>query len=178
MTLTATLPNATSFIITTNAKSYTEALTLGEITSDLRDKFWNRGVLLASDLVVTSSVPASWTLVSSNETYFISASGNDLTVTQKTTQLLGIVQTLLKPLGLPVVVKPIIDFLLQLLGDTIPYLMLAAMVALLMVIGRYCGIVVRSLVGSTGDDIPRTLAISTTVRNVSAALIVAVIHFS
>lgn len=116
----------------------------------------------------------TWALVDSKEMYKLTlADADKVVVSQDTTQPIGVVAQFMKTLEAIPIIGPVITFLTSLVTILLPYLLFAAIAALLMLLGRYGGLAVRSSVGITDDGIPRALAISTAVRNVSVALLLA-----
>ena len=89
----------------------------------------------------------------------------------------GLVGEFLKTLEALPVIGPVIDFLTQLVGELLPFAMLVAVAALILLIGNYGGVAVRNVAKGDGDGIPHALATSTAARNVSMALILASQYF-
>ena len=134
-----------------------------------------------------------WLLTSSDTTYVIEGQSSDsgettlqlygltlspLASLQAETQPTGILGTILTFLeGIPVVGE-VVGFLATFVVLLLPYALLAALVTLLLMIGKYTGVAVRNVVGASGEEIPRALAISTAVRNVSIALLLANQYYS
>lgn len=105
-------------------------------------------------------------LMSSNAT-------QQVTQPQQVAQPLEIVSKVLAGLEDLPMIGGIIKILEQLITIVWPYAVLAAVAAIIMIIGYYGGVAVRNIVGASGSGIPHSMASSTVVRNVSFALILA-----
>lgn len=167
-----------SFIDPTIVKSRVEELNTRQISSALLDKFRTQSIPIGFNLVVVIQPDQKWVLVNSSDTYFIEYSESKFTVYRETAQPLEVIGEYLKSLAMLKAIGPAIDFLTQSVSTVLPYAMFIALAVVLMTIGYYSGVAVRNVVGVTDADIPRTLAISATVRNVSVALIVAYLYAS
>ena len=89
-------------------------------------------------------------------------------------QLTGLAFLLLLALLLPVAFNGLRGLLL----DIIVFSIIALIVAILtMIIGYYGGVAVRNVVKASNEDIPRSMATSTTTRNISFVLILLLIAF-
>lgn len=149
------------------------------ISSALLDEFRQKpNISVGFNLVVVVQQDQAWALVNSNDTYFIEYNKPKFTVYRETAQPIEVVAEYLKSLAMLKAIGPAIDFLTQSVSTLLPYAMFIALAVILMTIGYYSGVAVRNVVGITDADIPRTLAISATVRNVSVALIVAYLYAS
>lgn len=157
----------------TVVSSFVKELNDRRISSALIDGFEEKSAQADFDLVVVITKGQKWALVNSADTYFIEYSGSEFTVYRETSQPLEVVAEFLKSFAMLKPIGPAIDFLKSLISTLIPYAMFLALAVVLMTIGYYSGMAVRNVVGTTNADIPQTLAISTTVRNVSVALILA-----
>jgi hypothetical protein len=128
---------------------------------------------------------AQWALVNPFTTYFAAALPGrqnampQLAVSQQLPDPSALLITFLQALesleSLPVL-APIIDLLASVILILLPYAMFVAVTLLLIAIGHAAGTVVRSLVAADGLGIPRSLAITTAVRNVTMVLIIAATH--
>lgn len=186
LTVTPLEDPSASFTITPTIPTFqnrTAELDAGQFSHTLARILRTHGI--PTGLIKQSAVLAEgtqWALVDSDTTYFVEAqpglAENEfrLAVFQQqmdTSQLLlDFLQTLE---GLPVL-EPVIDFLMGLILILLPYAMFVAVTLLLVVVGNAAGTAVRSLVDASGSGIPHSLAITTAVRNVTMALIIAVNH--
>ena len=168
-------------------------LNTGGVSSNLREDFAKQHLMLSSDLATTLGGTSGWMLTDADETYFVEGESKDgkvakLTLYQFSLSPLAPSQAQAEPvefLGgflafleeMPVV-SQIVSFLAQFIVLLLPYALLAALVALLLLIGKYTGVAVRNVVGVSGEGIPRAMAISTAVRNVSIALLLANQYYS
>lgn len=144
------------------------------VSQALQGSLDDHGVALDAGLIVVVAESDRWLFAEENHTYYIEGAANEtFTIYKETSEPVGIVEEFLKALGALPDVGPAIDFLLLLVKIVLPYLLFVAVAALLMVIGHYGGVAVRSLVGAGGPEIPRAMAITTALRNVSMALILA-----
>lgn len=150
--------------------------------TELNDRRMNQGlqeslkehkVTLDAPLIVVVAENDRWLFAEENQTYYIEAVDDVFSIYKETSEPAGIVEEFLKALDALPDVGPAIDFLLLLVKVVLPYLLFVAVAALLMVIGHYGGVAVRSLVGASGPAVPRAMAITTALRNVSMALILA-----
>lgn len=185
LTVSSTNPSVRTFAVvspTREINNRVAELDSGQISGAWKRIFRNppddqSGIVLDADLVVTLEDGKKWAMVVGVSTYFVTAEDANgdtrLSIFQKLPEPLGILAEFVELLsGLPVI-GPIVDFLGALVVVLVPYALFAAVTVLLLTIGNYTGVAVSSLVEVTGTTIPRTLATSTAVRNVSAALIVA-----
>lgn len=154
-----------------------------QISAALVDNFETDGdIELSSDLAVVIEEDHQWALVNAADTFFIEAESDSesgstqLTLYQELPEPSGVIGQFVKTLEALPVIGPVIDFLTQIVVILVPYLLFAAVAALLLVIGNYAGVAVRNLVGVSGNAIPHTLATTTAVRGVTMALIVVVNH--
>ena len=162
------------------------------ISPHLRDDFAKQYFVLPSNLATVENTGSLWLLTNAEETYYVTAKVGNAQVTLTMSQLtlsplapseaqakpsgfVGAIWTFLE--GIPIIGQ-VVSFLAQFIVLLLPYALLAALVALLLVVGKYTGVAVRNLVGVTGEEIPRAMAISTAVRNVSIALLVANRYYS
>jgi len=155
-------------------------LNAGQITTQLRNELMQSGesgVTLLSDLVIVLKEGSEWVLVTGSDTYFLAADGGQITVTQQISQPVGLVAEFLKSLEMLPAIGPVLDFLMQLVVELLPFAMLVAVAALILLIGNYGGIAVRNVAEGVGNAVPHALATSTTVRNISMALILAGKYF-
>ncbi len=168
-------------------------LNTGGVSSNLREDFAKQHLMLSSNLATTLGGTSGWMLTDADETYFVEGESKDgkvakLTLYQFSLSPLAPSQAQAEPvefLGgflafleeIPVV-SQIVSFLAQFIVLLLPYALLAALVALLLLIGKYTGVAVRNVVGVSGEGIPRAMAISTAVRNVSIALLLANQYYS
>lgn len=143
------------------------------VSQALQDELDKQGVALDAGLIVVVAEDDRWLFAEENQTYYIEAANETFSIYKETSEPAGIVEEFLKALDALPDVGPAIDFLLLLVKVVLPYLLFVAVAALLMVIGHYGGVAVRSLVGASGTAVPRAMAITTALRNVSMALILA-----
>jgi hypothetical protein len=182
----------TSQAFTRNVEAAVVSLDGQAISSNLRDDFAKQHFVLPSNLVTVLNAGSEWLLTNAEETYFVTSTVDNAQVTLTMSQLtlsplapseaqakpsgfLGAILTFLE--GIPVIGQ-VVSFLAQFIVLLLPYALLAALVALLLVVGKYTGVAVRNVVGASGEEIPRAMAISTAVRNVSIALLVANQYYS
>ena len=164
------------------------------ISPSLRDDFAKQYFVLPSNLATAIDGSDTWMLTNADKTYFVEAVKKEnntidkLKIYQETLSPLAPSEAQAKPSGfvgailtflegIPVVGQ-VVSFLAQFVVLLLPYALLAALVALLLVVGKYTGVAVRNVVGASGEGIPRAMAISTAVRNVSIALLVANQYYS
>lgn len=176
----------TQFTITGSAQeivNHTIALNAGQFSATLVKKLEALDIQsLDAKHAIVIQPDTTWLLVQTATTYFVAAEDDPTTgtailgINQELPEPPGLIGAFLKTLAALPVVGPAIDFLTKLIIVLVPYALFGAVAALLLVIGYYCGVAVRSIVGVTDAAIPRTLAMSTGVRNVSMALIIATQH--
>lgn len=140
------------------------------------------GAAVSADSVIVVNKGGQWLLANSTETYFVEVKPEQeqrddgkaaVALYQETSQPVGLVASGLKFLeGVPVIGQ-FVALLAKLITLVLPYLLFAALAGVIMLIGKYTGVAVRNIVGATGEGIPRSMAISTAIRNVSIALLVA-----
>ncbi len=151
-------------------------LNTGQISQKLIEAFEGQlgmKLIVPFNQVIPLAAPQTWALVDASEMYRLTLDGDKVAVSQDTPQPIGVVADFMTALAAIPVIGPVISFLTSLVTILLPYLLFAAVAALVMLLGRYGGLAVRSSVGVTGDSIPRAMAVSTVVRNVSVALLLA-----
>jgi hypothetical protein len=161
-------------------------LDAGRFSRSLLREFRDRNVFPESvGQSVVLEEGAQWALVNSFTTYFAEVPSGaledrtQLAVSQQlpdpSALLLAFLQALESLESLPVL-APIIDLLASVILILLPYAVFVAVTLLLVAVGNAAGTVVRSLVAASGTGIPRSLAITTAVRNVTMVLIIAAKH--
>lgn len=130
--------------------------------------------------VIVKEGEQKWLIKDGDKSYIIekNASGETAYVYTGASGLAPLASQFLAMLEKQPVLKEVIDFFEQMIVFVIPLAVFAAIALIYLLIGYYGGVFAQGTVGVAGVAIPRTLATSTAVRNISAALILAVRHFS
>jgi hypothetical protein len=148
-----------------------------QISQPLQTQLEGQDVVFDAGLIVVIVENDKWLLAEESQTYYIEYVDDVFNIYKETSEPAGIVEGFLVALDALPDFGPAIDFLLLLVRTVLPFLLFAAVAALLLVIGHYTGVAVNGVVGVTGSAIPRTMAITSAVRNVSMALLIASEYF-
>ena len=148
-----------------------------QISPELRAALQARDVTLSPDARVAVVQPGQrWTLIDGEQRYSVAGEQQTLTVMVEPVvpqSILGLIWQWVQ--AQPTVVT-VVGFVQQ-LGITVPPLIVYGVVAtLLLTIGHYTGLLVNNAIDPPSNGVVRTQTLSCAVRNVSAALLVAVYH--